>query len=163
MDPSADLPKPSFPDNTSSGEQVRPQEKTVDSVKEELRRFIEGEQLGSVKSKAFCDFVDLRSLTPEFLGKDPIGETIRQRINEIPGYLGVREQASMLSRKLHARFKEDILREGQYTDPGTVTGMADYRVNDALNEVKLEYLRSQQDLKPPSESIVPPPQPATSV
>lgn len=91
----------------------------------EVKKWIEKKTIGSTESKAFCDLVDLYHLenkrlqTPgnqlevDRLGSEitAVKETIRQRTNELPGYMGAVQQVRDFISRLEDRETRRIDRE----------------------------------------------------
>lgn len=126
-----------------------------------LRAFIEGEPLGSVISKAFCDFVDEQAFLQAYTRAKPstphgeedrrfysmsliaMNETIRQRSNELPGYMQTRDDVN----KLHSDILFATPTEGQ--DPKTnPTDRANYFMAD----LKRDYLDGKLTSPNPASS-----------
>ena len=146
MEPTGEIPTSEQPPvESSKPEAIESSKSEVDKAKEDIRQFIEGEPMGSVKSKAFCDSVDIfvaRQKSKDYpedkvyaAQEASIGETVRQRTNELPGYLteyykaidlGVVLQKTM-SDKAKGRFDEKVL---------------NHQVSYELGTLKMDYLQA---------------------
>ncbi len=178
MDPSADLPQPTTLDGDTAGSESSPEAAHVefttgwkgrsaefDSAVNEVYSLIEGRPMGSVESKAFCDFADsvdaehwMNNFPKEQrsyweMRKALVDETIRQRRNELPGY----DQRNRRISEGFARMTESHpVRRGSYRGQE----MSFLYSRDELMAMKYHHLSSANGNQPPSS---PPVQPAPSV
>ena len=164
---------------------VRVKEISKDQAKAELAQFIDAEHLGSVRSKAFCDYIDLeeikiwqarleRSLYTQNPGyneeiglreqieearqtRSSIQETVRQRTNELPGYQGARDEVGLLFNTIAAHQKDEYKETVPRADESELRLVARERVIDTATSIKDKYLQSHQEINssPPSEPPTP--------
>jgi hypothetical protein len=151
MDLSADQPRPPAPEKGQNPTEM--DNKTdIQLAEDKLRQYIEDEPQGSVKSKAFCDIVDLivikdrmgEGLLDEDKASDTlkmmyanIHETIRQRGNELPGYTKAGFEIHNLVYSLEHASPEARDREQFSWIPNKPK---EQRVADTLEGIKLTYL-----------------------
>jgi hypothetical protein len=90
---------------------------TVESEVAQLaRHFIKDVPLGTVRSKAFCDFVDWVELDrggcnhERYARIGAIDETIRQRRNELPGYKIAMDELHVLFELPETLFSGTVIR-----------------------------------------------------
>ncbi|MBP9716473.1 MAG: hypothetical protein KBD51_00870 [Candidatus Levybacteria bacterium] len=117
----------------------------------EINKWLEGNPMGSTKSKAFCDQVDLYDRQAKLglveFSKDEatieddirsIRERIRLRENELPGYLSAVQQISGSITKLEEAeaSKTDAL---YYIDQG-ITPSPKPVVRSILNAIKTQHI-----------------------
>jgi len=143
-------PTPPQDPNSEQSTSVEP-ESMADIVTENITKFIEGEPMGSTKSKAFCDAIDMKvlerkvhrlsgdSLRVAELELANLTETVRQRENELPGY---------------SKAYTQIYDPDAYSGPDMNLSRAMYpvgwrrsndeaqKISDALLEIKYSYLES---------------------
>lgn len=113
----------------------------------ELQHWLEENPTGSTESKAFCDLVDQYEmesvLDPQTLKDNPgpklltIGETIRQRGNEFPGYLSANQHVHELVKSMEKAVTSKI--DWYYTDQG-VTYDPRPKVSHQLSTIKLKHI-----------------------
>lgn len=162
MDPSEEQPKPTLPE--ASGGQETPQENSLDAARAELRSFIESEPLGSVRSKAFCDFVDLIS-AENGVAQDKamqaalIRETARQRTNELPGYRAADLEMWDLQLKLLDAIQEDGLGDlhPEMIQKLGARELAWRRTFPVLADLKRDYLNGTLEPKTGDSTMSTPP------
>jgi hypothetical protein len=132
-----------------------PSKDEANIVSAEIRNFVMGEPLGSVKSKAFCDMVDLYEVRQMQLDNPddetlPLNdaatrETIRQRRNELEGYRDAVEQVSGFERRLESFFSQKLTDKPE--------SVVKHQVSGLLTLLKEEYFRNQNANAPiPSSS-----------
>ncbi|MEK9176513.1 MAG: hypothetical protein AAB520_03655 [Patescibacteria group bacterium] len=159
------------------GEPTPPQDQSGPSVVEANRReayiqglkpfegFIEGKALDSTESRAFCDLIDFQEIersvetNPDNVGfltrRELIFETVRQRTNEVPGYMASWERVQGYYGELMTdRQRTQIVPEG---------------LNDHLRALKIRHIKnatSSSELGVPQAPLAPsapPTQPAPAV
>lgn len=116
----------------------------------ELTRWLEQNPMGSIGSKAFCDLVDLYERQAKiglvgFSEDEPtlkedirtIRETIRQRTNELSGYMATNSYVHGIIDTMESEVKDK--NEAYYTDQGV-----DYdpkaKVSEQLSLIKLNHI-----------------------
>ncbi len=156
MDPRTDQPQPSVTETSS-------REAYIQGLKP-FESFIEGRAIGSVGSRAFCDFIDFQEIerlvkgNPDNVGfltrRELIFETVRQRTNEVPGY--------MASWKRVQGYYGELMVNRQQTQ------IVPEVLDDHLRVLKISHIKNATPSSEPGTPqaplapSAPPPQPAPS-
>lgn len=157
--PQEDIPQPPVSEPSPPIPEQPQQEKTaIELAEENLRKYIEGEPMGSVKSKAFCDTIDAIEYDTEIDNsnekdaayyrqcKANLAETIRQRSNELPGYSSaINEIVSLVMDLENAKVDPRERNQMRFLGKSSQNRTADLLVN-----IKGMYLLDASGWQPPS-------------
>jgi hypothetical protein len=153
---------------SAEGQSLPVEKKSSGEVEAKIRQLIDAEAMGSATSMAFCDFVDHslaqrdKSETGQ-LRQVVIGEAIRQRVNEVPGYMGAYNAVRGLHKELNSAVNEER-KAARLAYPVSTDVLGDDKSvyapsYDRLDEIKAEYLmrKSYEITQSPAPEIPPTP------